>query len=129
MEGLAAWLDEEGLADYKPAGYSATDRAVTFKRLPTQPDTAVAVAVYGVADATVVPGTQVSIQLRFRAAAGDRLSVDAWADQVADRLHWRHQFMAGTVRVQRARRTIAAMLGVDDNGREERADSYEITLA
>lgn len=127
--GLARWLDDEGLADYKTdEPYLKSDRAVTVKRFPASPDIAVAIYPYGTGDATLVPGSTFDVQLRFRGPAGDRLFADRWADEVAAKLHWKHQFLLGDVHVQRSQRVLAVPLGADDNGREERADSYELIL-
>lgn len=128
VAGLAQWLDDEGLADYKPTDpYVSNDRAVTIKSLPTNPDDALAIFPYGVTDARVLPNMEIRVQLRFR-SAGSRLSVDQWADSVAEKLHWAHYLKFGDVTVQRAERTIIAPFGPDDNGREERADSYTFIL-
>lgn len=127
LEGFAQWLDDNGYAMYKPdEPYAASDHAVTLKRLPTKPDTAVSVTPYMVDDGTVLPTNTVRVQLRFR--AGSDIDVDQWADEVAEALHWNHHFSMGNVQVQRAERVLAASLGLDDNGREERADSYELIL-
>lgn len=129
VEGLAQWLSDRDLADYKPVEpYAPTDRAVTIKRLPTTPDTSLAIYPYNTDDATTLPGTEVSIQLRFRGPASDRLYADRWADKVAKELHWRHHFNLGDVRIQRSQRVVTVPLGADDNGREERADSYTFLL-
>lgn len=128
VTGLAQWLDNEGLADYKHSEpYGPADRAVTIKTLPSSPDNALAIFPYGVTDARVLPNLEVRVQLRFR-SAGSRLSVDQWADAVAAKLHWAHHLKLGDITVQRAERTIIAPFGPDDNGREERADSYTFIL-
>ena len=128
IEGLAAWLDAEGLADYKTTGYGPADRAVTFKRLPATPDQAVAITPYGIDEPTVLPGQYIRVQLRFRGPVGDRLLVDRWADEVVSRLHWKHNIDLGGVMVRRSRRLNGVALGEDESGREERADNYEFLL-
>lgn len=130
VEGLAQWLQDEGLGSYRPdTEYQAGERAITARTLPREPDWAVAIAPYQVDDATTLPTQAVMVQLRFRApAVGPRTSVDEWADQVAGRLHFRHNFDVGGVHVSRAQRVLVAPLGSDESGREERADSYEIIV-
>lgn len=130
IESLAQFLDDTGVASYYPDVYPPgfTGPAVSLKRLPKLPDDAVAVAVYDMDDATVLPGTWVSVQLRFR-AAGARTRVDDLADLAFEQLHFRHHFDMGGVLVQRSRRINMASLGPDENGRDERADNYELLLA
>ena len=129
VEGTCEWLDAQGLATYKPGGvYAANDKAATIKRLPSYPDNAVAVSLYSTQDATVLPNATVRIQLRFRAAKGSRTAVDEWADEVASHLHWKRNLTLGAVKVARAERINTAPMGADDNGREERADNYELIL-
>lgn len=108
--------------------YAPTDHAITIKHLPTSPDHALAVAVYGVEDP--VPGlvdVTVQVQLRFR-APGPVLAVDEWADRVHGLLQYRHGVVMGDLRVSRVRRLSVAPLGQDANRREERADNYELIV-
>lgn len=129
-EGICRWLDAEGFGTYKAdAPYSAQDRAITVKALPTSPDWAVAVTPYGVEDGDVLPNAEVYVQLRFRAPRDvPATAVDEWADEVAGLLHFGRNLAMGDIQVSQAQRTITAPLGVDDNGRFERADSYTLIL-
>ena len=125
--GVCEWLDAQGFAVFRPdTPYVAGERAVTFRALPKAPVEAVSVNLYGVDDDLTLPSTTVSVQLRFRASS--EATVNVWADQVASSLHMRHGLKMGDLVVQRAVRTIVAPLGVDENGRVERADSYDLLL-
>lgn len=125
--GVAAHLHDEGVAVWSDTGYQDTDRAITVKALPATPDTAVAVTVYDVDDDLVLPHVPVLVQFRFRAARGSRTAVDDFADEAFGVLHGR-RFYVGDLLVQQCRRLSVAPLGADDNGREERADNYELVL-
>lgn len=131
VEGLCQWLNDEGLGTYRPdSSYQAGERAIVVRAFPPAPDWAVAVAPYQVDDATTLPNITVMVQLQFRAPADQPMTaVDEWADQVADQLHFKHNFTAGNVHVSRARRVLVAPMGADDSGREERADSYELIVS
>ena len=103
---------------------------IVEKLVPPNPDWALTVAPYSVTDEVTLPNQTVMMQLRFRAPADQPMTaVDDWADAVADALNLAYQFEAGDVKVARARRTLVAPLGVDDNGRMERADSYEFIVS
>lgn len=129
-KAVAQYLDDVGVANYYPDVFppTITGPVVSIKRLPKSPDDAVAVTVYDVDDALIVPGTWVSVQLRFR-TSGSRTSVDDLADAVFEHLHFLHRFDMAGVLIQRARRINMASLGPDENGRDERADNYELLLA
>lgn len=130
ITGVCRWLDANEFGTYRAdAPYRPADRAITARRLPATPDWAIAVATYGQDDGLVTPDREINIQLRFRTAHEAGITaVDDWADRVFDALHMRHRITMGGVRVQRVVRTLSAPLGADENGREERADSYTLLL-
>lgn len=127
---LCQWLADNDFGIYRPnTPYQKNERAITVRRLPTAPEWALAVAPYGLDEDLVLPNRLINVQLRFRTGKGQPLTtVDDWADDVAEALHMRHRFNMGGLHVQRAVRTIIAPLGADENGREERADSYALLL-
>lgn len=129
LNGLAAWLAANDFGVFTLTGvYQPTDRAITLKRLPGKPDSALAVNVYDVLDPVPpVLGRVVKVQLRFR-APGPPDVVDDWADEVCRSLNYLHNFMAGDLKVSRAHRISFASLGLDENGREERTDNYELVI-
>lgn len=106
-----AWLDHAG------AGVG-----VFYGAIGSEPDRAVGVRLYDIADADDVRGRRA--QFRFRGSPWDRASADALADE-AERVLTslvRFQGISGVVRESFAR------LGADESGRDERADNYTITL-
>lgn len=122
--GLAQWIGASvASATWSEGAYAPTDWAVTLRDLPSQPDTAVSVEVYHTESGLVLPGTEVRVQLTFRGRGDD---ADTFADEVREALHGLHHFTAGGVDVQRARHLFAAPLDPDGNGRERRADNYEL---
>lgn len=125
--GLAQHLHNEGVAVWSDTAYDPGDRAITIKALPASPDNAVAVTVYAVEDDLTLPNVTVAVQLRFRCERGSRTAVDDWADEVFGVLHG-HRFTVGGRLVQQCRRLSVAPMGADENGREERADNYELIL-
>lgn len=129
MKGLAGFLDEQGVAKYRETtAYQPGEIPVTIKRLPANPDKAVAVTAYSTDDELILPVRTVYVQFRFR-AAGARTDVDDFAEEVFDILQGKHNFaLPNGVVVSRARRVNAAPLGVDENGRDERADNYELII-
>lgn len=127
LVGLAEWMNAAELATWRPTGtYTAGEKAITLKSLPTEPDNAVAITVYDVDDDIVLPDVEVMVQLRFRADATTRTGVDDFADSVFNALHGARNLPAGQLVIQLARRVSVAPLGADDNRREERADNYAL---
>ncbi|NRQ31279.1 hypothetical protein HII36_05430 [Nonomuraea sp. NN258] len=130
LTGFAVLLGEAGVADWNPNGiYADEQTAITIGGLPAKPDTAIALAVYGVGqdgDDVEQPDSAVQMQARFRAKTDPRL-VDDLADDVFDAIHGlaNHTLSTG-VHVLLARRTLVAPLGRDSSGRWERADSFDL---
>lgn len=123
---VGEYLHAQEVAVYKTdSPYVANDRAVFLRQMGSSPDVAVAVEVYGVVDELVLPNVEIRVQLLFR-GPGD--TADDFADDVFQVLHDRHHFLAGDLRIQRARRLYATPIGVDDNQREQRTDNYGLTF-
>lgn len=126
LTSLCIYLEAAGIGTYRPVGeFQPDETALSLKRLPANPDRAIAVNAYGSSDSITLPVAVISIQLRFR-APGVRTDVDDMADAVFPLLHGRHHFPMGDLKVSRAHRLNFASLGVDDNHREERVDNYEL---
>lgn len=132
LDSLAQHLHDLGVATFAPDGVypaTVTAPAVYFAQLYKAPDPAVAIAHY-YSDPDVMLGgsPRMRFQLRWR---GDRTpqTVNRYADRAYAALHtltpgsW-----PGGVRIQWCVRQIVAPLEPDENGRWERADSYEIQL-
>jgi hypothetical protein len=125
---LAVRLHAQGVAVWKPAGgYTASDIAITFGRLPSTPDRAIALAAYGVdqfADDPVNTDSTQGVQLRLRGTTDPRV-VDDIADRAFDALQGWQNPAAG---ILLCTRRINAPMGVDGNSRWERADSYHLLM-
>ncbi|MGW6499328.1 minor capsid protein [Nonomuraea angiospora] len=131
LTGLAQMLAAAGVAEWDPDGiYMPAQTALTIGGLPTSPDAAIALAMYGSGtgmDDVVNADTTVQIQFRMRGGPDPRV-VDDLADGVYDQVHGlaNHELVTGAF-VLLAQRRLVTPLGRDDSGRWERADSYEIT--
>lgn len=126
--GLAEWIGStvEDAVWSTSEPYAPTNRAVTLRDLPSEPDTAVAVELYHREDDLVLPDTEIRVQLTFR-GRGD--AADDFADDVFQALHGlHHAALPGGLILQRAARLYAAPLGPDDNRRERRSDNYALTF-
>lgn len=124
---VALRLQEVGVGTFKPTGvYSAGETGITLKAVPQSPDRIVAISIYAIDEDPdpTDPRRTYSVQLRFRAGTNPT-DVDDIADAAYQALSVDHQEW-GTVRVNRCYRTVMAPLGMDANGRQERADSYRI---
>lgn len=130
IDGMCRWLSAQGFGVYRTdTPYVEGEKAIVVRRFPIDPDTALSVAIYDQTDSLQTPDRTVNVQLRFRTGKDARLTdVDDWADDVFQALNMKHGFDMGGIHVQRAVRKITAPLGADENGREERADSYELLL-
>ncbi|TMR91318.1 minor capsid protein [Nonomuraea basaltis] len=132
LTGFAVLLGEAGVATWNPNGIYADDQtALTIGGLPTSPDTAIALQVYGVGQAgddVEQPDSSVQMQVRFRAKSDPRV-VDDLADGTFDAIHGLANVTLSTgVHVLLARRTLIAPLGRDSSGRWERADSFDLMV-
>ena len=97
--------------------------AVFYGPIADTPDRAVGVRVYGGSDPRVHAPTR-SVQLLLRGRPGEPDGADALADAAFGVLH-------KTLRcrgILAGQRSYFGPLGADANGREERADNYEIHL-
>jgi hypothetical protein len=132
LSGLAQHLAASGVGVWHPNGiYAPAEVAITIGGLPSSPDTAIALAVYGVGpsgDDPTEPDSHVLAQARIRAGQDPRV-VDDLADLVFDALHGLSDVvLPDGVLLLQALRTVVAPLGVDGSGRWERADSYSIRV-
>ena len=103
--------------------YPAGAVGLFYGSIGETPDRAVGVRVYGGSDPRVRAPTR-SVQLLLRGRPGEPDGADALADAAFGVLHKtlrRRGILAG-------QRSYFGPLGADVNGREERADNYEIYL-
>lgn len=111
---------------WRPAGpgYTADEVGVFYGPLGTSPDRAVGVALY-TADDDVRTGLAARrVQVRHRGARGR----PDGADELASLTFTALQGLARVAGIALASRVLVAHLGADENGRQERADSYQIIL-
>ncbi|MEU1883430.1 minor capsid protein [Streptosporangium sp. NPDC020072] len=132
LSGLAQHMADRGCGVWNPSGiYTADQVALTIGGLPSSPDTALALAVYGVGPAgedPTEPDSQVLMQVRIRGGQDSRV-VDDLADLAFDALHGlSNQVLVGGAVVLLSQRHLIAPLGVDSSGRWERADSYAMRV-
>ncbi len=130
LTGLAVLLAERDAGDWNPNGkYTDNQRAITIGGLPSQPDHAIALAVYGTGgDGVDQSDSTVLVQARMRAKADPR-DVGDIADEVFDVLHGLANVTLSTgVLVYLSQRTVVAPFSRDSSGRWERADSYELMV-
>ncbi|MER7363277.1 minor capsid protein [Nonomuraea wenchangensis] len=132
LTGLSVLLAEAGVGDWDPVGaYTASHRAITLGGLPSKPDEAISLAIYGTGTGGDDPeqsDSTVLVQVRARTASDPRMAGD-YADAVFATLHGRSNLTLSTgVVVLLIRRTIVAALGRDSSGRWERPDSYELMV-
>lgn len=103
--------------------YPASAVGLFYGSIGDTPDRAVGVRVYGGSDPRVRAPTR-SVQLLLRGRPGEPDGADALADAAFGVLH-------KTLRcrgILAGQRSYFGPLGADANGREERADNYEIHL-
>lgn len=125
---LAEWIaaEIEGAVWSETEPYAPTDRAVTLRDLPSEPDTAVAIELYDWDEGLTLPNVAIRAQLLFRGRGDD---ADDFADEVFARLHGlHHATLPGGIILQRAVRLWAAPMSPDDNRRERRSDNYSLTF-
>ncbi|TYB71245.1 hypothetical protein FXF51_02065 [Nonomuraea sp. PA05] len=130
LNGLAELLAARGVGVWSPIGkYLADQLALTIGGLPSTPDTAISLAVYGTAGDDLEGGDSiVLVQFRMR-AKGDPRDVGDYADAVFSVLHGLTETrLPSGVLVLLARRTVVAPPSRDSSGRWERADSYELMV-
>jgi hypothetical protein len=129
--GLAQHLDTLGLARYHPDGVYPDGPlpAVFFGQLPDKPDAAVLVNVYNDDRDRDDTTPDLYVQFRFRTPGRDPRTTTVLGDSVFEALHDRSTLtLPNGVRVLLCRRTVAAPLAADQNGRYTRPDSYRFTL-
>ena len=111
--------------NWATAGTYPSDRVgVFYGSIPDAPDRAVGVRVYGGDDDPVVYQPTRSVQLLIR---GARNQPDS-ADQLADEAFALLQRRVRSGGINYIHRITFGPLGADGNGRQERADNYQIAL-
>ncbi|TMR97535.1 minor capsid protein [Nonomuraea basaltis] len=132
LTGVAELLAAAGVADWNPDGlYTPAQTALTIGGLPSSPDKAISLAVYGAGrggDDVTEPDSNVQMQARIRGSDDPRVTDDL-ADDLFDELHGLANVQLSTgVWLLLAQRRIVAPLDRDSSGRWGRADSYELMV-
>ncbi|MEU6441348.1 minor capsid protein [Streptomyces sp. NPDC047046] len=126
VAGLAALLDTAGVGTYRPDGvYEAGETAITDAVMPSAPDRAICLTVYGVTADAQLTDTTLAVQVRTRAGPDPR-ECAALDDAVFDALHAAGPLSFGAARITLVTRTSAAVLGADATGRHERTSNYQL---
>lgn len=126
-DGLARYLAAQGLATYLDGSSSGGD--VYFDVMPDQPDTAVALTVYGGASIdSKLPYDAPSVQVRTRSTAADRSTARARAWAIYRELHGLGplDLPDGTRLLSCIAQQSPASLGQDDLGRIEYVVNYAL---
>lgn len=129
LKGLAQYLNDHGAGVYITSGtYQSTDTAVVFGELPTQPDRAIALTLYGSSDEPVQNLSSVRVQFMLRGAPNLSLDVGDVAAAVFSLIQGLAYIDFGAAHVLQVRRISAVPLGLDQNKRSMRADNYAMDV-
>lgn len=111
---------------WRPDGpdYADAETGIYYGRLAPTPDRGVGITTYAATDDLETFLAVRRIQLRFRGPRGDR----AGADDIADAAFAVLQGLARVAGLNLVSRVSTAHLGADENDRQERTDSYQITI-
>ena len=124
VESVATILDAQTAWVWRSDGsaYPATETAIFYGRINTTPNRACGITLYATSDDLSEVSGPRRLQLRFRSDPNKPRDADDMAQDAFDVLH-------GLMRVggiHLMKRVSSAQLGIDGNGRRERADNYEI---
>ena len=130
VDGIARYLMAQGIVRYGlPAPPPGPLPAVYLSGLPATPDGAVSIIVYDERFDRDDQNPDVFCQFRWRTAGKDIRTTDDLADAAKAILHdMSHVTLPNGVVVALCRRRIRGLTVPDDNGRYERADSYQFIL-
>lgn len=124
VESVATILAAGAGWAWRPDGsaYLASETAIFYGQIGTTPNRGCGITLYNTSDdLSEVSGLR-RVQLRYRGDPNARRGADDLAQDAFDVLH-------GLMRVggiHLMKRVSSAQLGIDGNGRRERADNYEI---
>jgi hypothetical protein len=123
---IAQLLADAGVGVWRTGGlaYTASEAGIFYGPLLTQPDRAIGITVYAQTDDIVTGRKDRYVQVRYRGAKGAPNGADVLADAGFNALHGTYR----TSGIARITRTSTAPLGADSNGRQERADNYQLIL-
>ena len=130
LDGFAALLAAECASGqhvtWHPDGtpYAADATGVYRKKLPTDPDRAVALTLYDLGDDATYADSTVGLQIMTRGTRGLPADVDDLDEALSAVLVGRWPMTVGGVHVQTLARTSGVSLGQDDNLRWTRTSNF-----
>ncbi|MEV4053038.1 minor capsid protein [Amycolatopsis sp. NPDC049688] len=129
LDGYAALIAAAGIGTVRSDGsaYQASETAITFGAMPSEPDRAITLTAYPVRDDPSLSDSVVGLQVRTRGGS-DPHDVEGLADALFDLLHHPQAHTVGAIRVVQALRNSGGPLGRDENNRWERSDNYYVTV-
>lgn len=121
--GVGVWHDPDGVLE----PYAAGETAIVLGAMPPEPERAIVLASYPVAEDLVQADVTVGVQVRIRAGADPRDVQDS-DDQVFDLLHGMEQCTVGGISIVQCYRRSSAGLGQarDSTARWERVSNYYV---
>ncbi len=123
LNGLGALLAAEGVGVWRPDDVIEAGEVGLFRGvMPDEPDVAVAINDYPVADDDTTNAVT-GVQFRMRAGRDPNVIGDL-ADAVFNRLHNRRQYRVGDLYIALSWRQSQAWIGQDSQGRMELTSNY-----
>lgn len=127
VESLAQLLHDNNLGEYPPDDglFTGIAPAIMLKKMPQSPDEVISLNPYGNDDSPNRPMGTVSVQIRARGTT-DPMSCDDILDPIFDLLHGARYLVLvpGQPGFSLVSRKSSVSMGMDANGRWERADNY-----
>ncbi|MFE6500773.1 minor capsid protein [Kitasatospora sp. NPDC057738] len=128
IEGFAVMLADAGLGTWRPSGvYTAAETGITVAMMPPEPDRAICLTPYPVADGPMTEAV-VGVQVRMRAGRDPR-AVLGLADGVFDLLHNRAHAVVGGIKCPLIWRNSQAWIGADSRDRMELTANYYLNVS
>lgn len=130
LAAMAQRLHDANVGVYRPnGGYVATDTAIVFGPLPSNPDRVIALTLYLALDAQVEARSVYRMQVRMRGKVNDSLDPGDLSDAIFPVLHGIVGVdLTPDIHCVDSRRLNISPQGIDGNRRTERADNYEFIL-
>jgi hypothetical protein len=131
LDGIGQMLAAAGLVTYPlaaGAAYAPTDTALTFARMPADPDRCVVLTDYTVGDSAANPWTQIRVQVRTRGLPGRPDDVWTLRDGIYQLLQSAQARTFGSVTVAQCLRVSSIPLGQDANLRFMYADNFTLDV-
>lgn len=130
LTGMAAWLEANGVGDYKPAGtYDADDTGIVLGGLPANPPDVIGLNTYMVRDEPSLSDSVIGLQVQCRTAGEDRRTTADLSDSIFTLLHAATNIELTTgVTIVQALRQSDGSLGQDQNGRWGHVQNFYLSV-